>query len=149
MNTKLAQSKPIPQEFIADEDGNRISGDQNPVYHEALRIWEKETTNIDTLISKALSLFSGLILVDGMPPDEAWLPSLEEMFMLAGLDWDSAFQSFMYAPDKIKELYFKQYIVLGNALDMNAFTEFQNSGDPNVLTAIPAAAASMFRTTPQ
>jgi hypothetical protein len=149
IRTKLENSEPEPQEFIADSDGTRVSGDQSPIYHEALAIWENETKNLDALVSTAVSLFSGVVLVDGMPPDESWLPRLQEMFELVGLELDLSFKSFMYEPDRIKELYFKEYIVLGNAQDMNNFTTFQNSGETAILAVSGEAASAMFRPTAQ
>lgn len=141
---KMKRNKPLPQEFIADTEGNRVLGDQNPAYHEALRIWELEWDDIDTLVSTGVSLFSGLILVDGMPEDSEWIPDLRLMFESAGLEFDTA--SFIYEPEKIKELYYKQYVVLSNASDMANFTNYQSNGDSDFTgeQADIDAAVSMF-----
>lgn len=145
MRLRMKQNEPMPQQFIADKDGTRILGDQNPAYIEAVEEWRKEWADIDNLVSTGVSLLSGMVLVDGMPDESEWLPYLKMLFEASGLDFDKVFNSYLYNVDTVKEIYFKQFVVLSNSDDLDQFTKFQNTGELKVV-ANEATASATFRT---
>ncbi len=68
----------------------------------------------------------GVVLKDPVPPDGDWVNHVLDIMSAIGVgDEEEIFASFKYNDDKVRELLFKEYIILSNPDDMARFNDFQ------------------------
>ena len=108
------------------KSGNRQTVNRNdPYYLEQMALWESEWSDLQEDVFTTTAIFVG-IKIKGkvLPPDEEWLEDVLDILDAMGIDEETIFTSFKFDRDKIKELLFKQYVILGNNHMAGLFNDF-------------------------
>jgi hypothetical protein len=123
----MRDNKPIPPTV---QRGTRSMVNKNdPYYLDQVSLWDSEWEDLQRDIVTTTSILVGIVLKDPVPPDEVWVDFVFDILGALSIDLEAIFTSFKYNEDKMRELLFKEYVILSNPDDMERFNAFQGGED--------------------
>ena len=97
----------------------------DPYYLDQMSMWTSEWEDLQRDIITTTSILVGIVLGDPLPPDGVWTAYVLDILGSLDIIADEIFISFKYDDNKMRELLFKEYIILANPDDMEKFNDFQ------------------------
>ncbi len=145
----MRDNKPEPPTV---QRGTRSMVNKNdPYYLDQLSLWQAEWEDLQRDVITTTSILVGVVLKRPVPPDGGWVNHVLDIMSAIGVgDEEEIFTSFKYNDGKMRELLFKEYIILSSPDDMEKFNAFQAGGeDTDDNDSDYVESIDMFRTEPE
>ncbi len=118
-----------PEPPTVSQGTRQMVNKADPYYQAQMSLWEQEWEDLQRDILSTTSVLVGLVLRHPVPADEDWVPFVIDILSSLGIQEHEIFTSFKYGEAKMRELLFKQYVILSDPTDMEKFNQFQANGN--------------------